>query len=348
MEFRIGDRDPTTGLYYVIWPDGSQMLNGIKAFNSEHQSGEVVRATRRSDGMWILDSSKAIDRSGGASSNPIAQSSIGNVSGSLLGQVFNTEDEPGTDLITIKSVPYGWFDPGGLSTFLGRGSWTERFVSNTSRDLFELNPETNLLETFVTGDLTHVGTLTPVLDALQYDAPYYHFTYENIPSFSMGGITYPARRNEYIHVSYATLNKIFQLGYQYLVIAGHVVNQIGSVGIPSGYDGRGTVSIQLGRAANVRDIDDPLFPSFELLTLDGAGVSPPYDIRARKRLGHVDLRWLVESHVRLTPPYPAARTYSYVWAVQIETGNPRNVKFLEPVITPNNPITDTRTQIIKF
>jgi hypothetical protein len=54
VEFRIGDRDPQTGLYEVIYPDGSQTLNGMKIFNAAHQVGDVVRATRRSDGMLLL------------------------------------------------------------------------------------------------------------------------------------------------------------------------------------------------------------------------------------------------------------------------------------------------------
>lgn len=59
MELRIGDRNPVTGLYDVIWPDGGVTQNGVKIFNSEHQFGDVVLATQRSDGMMILDGVKA-------------------------------------------------------------------------------------------------------------------------------------------------------------------------------------------------------------------------------------------------------------------------------------------------
>ncbi len=93
MQFRIGDRDPKTGLYNVIWPDGSQTLNGIKIFNSAHQSGDPVLATQRSDGMLILDSKTAI----------IPEVVIGNPlapepDGYLFGQVFN---KPGEDLLLL-------------------------------------------------------------------------------------------------------------------------------------------------------------------------------------------------------------------------------------------------------
>jgi hypothetical protein len=101
VEFRIGERDPVTGLYYVIWPDGTKMLNGIKTFNAEHQIGEVVEATRRSDGMWILDSSKAIDR-------PVQQLELEKFGeqpiGYLNGQVFNVEEEVGS-LVSITLLP---------------------------------------------------------------------------------------------------------------------------------------------------------------------------------------------------------------------------------------------------
>jgi hypothetical protein len=59
MIFRIGERDPATGLFFVILPDGSQKLNGMKIFNAAHQTGDVVLATQRSDGVMILDSAKA-------------------------------------------------------------------------------------------------------------------------------------------------------------------------------------------------------------------------------------------------------------------------------------------------
>lgn len=92
MQYRIGDRDPVTGLYDVIWPDGSSTRNGLKIFNAAHQSGDVVRATRRSDGMIILDSAKAydIDRLGSGLANPdLVEPPVGY----LRGQVFNNEPE---------------------------------------------------------------------------------------------------------------------------------------------------------------------------------------------------------------------------------------------------------------
>jgi hypothetical protein len=110
MQFRIGDRDPETGLYNVIWPDGSSTLNGIKIYNAAHETGDVVLATQRSDGMMILDSAKAVDidsltnsaiglgampqsssTQGSIGSANSVQSPIGNYKGYLGGQLFNDE-----------------------------------------------------------------------------------------------------------------------------------------------------------------------------------------------------------------------------------------------------------------
>jgi hypothetical protein len=88
MEFRIGDRDPVTGLYYVIYPDGSSTLNGMKIFNAAHQLGDVVRATQRSDGMIALDSAKAYQIP--TTDKSISIKEFGKVpTGYLQGQVFN-------------------------------------------------------------------------------------------------------------------------------------------------------------------------------------------------------------------------------------------------------------------
>jgi hypothetical protein len=96
MQLRIGERDPRTGLYAVIWPDGSTTLNGQKVFNSAHEVGDLVLATRRSDGMMILDAAKASDGSDGSNSidREIGVKEFGSKPiGYLNGQVFNNEDE---------------------------------------------------------------------------------------------------------------------------------------------------------------------------------------------------------------------------------------------------------------
>ncbi len=104
MIYRIGDRDPVTGLYDVIWPDGSFTRNGIKIFNSAHEFGDVVLATQRSDGMMILDGVKAtlIEIAtnsfglGGFDEQPV---------GYLAGQVFNNEDEVVLPTVSIEFAP---------------------------------------------------------------------------------------------------------------------------------------------------------------------------------------------------------------------------------------------------
>lgn len=104
MQYRIGDRDPVTGLYDVIHPDGSFTRNGIKIFNSAHEFGDVVLATQRSDGMMILDGVKAtltevVNTSftlGGFGEKPV---------GYLNGQVFNNEDDVILPTVSIEFAP---------------------------------------------------------------------------------------------------------------------------------------------------------------------------------------------------------------------------------------------------
>jgi hypothetical protein len=104
MQFRIGDRDPVTGLYDVIYPDGSHTRNGIKIFNSAHEFGDVVSPTERSDGMMILDGVKATltevvtNRFGlnGFGEKPV---------GYLAGQVFNDGEEVILPTVSIEFAP---------------------------------------------------------------------------------------------------------------------------------------------------------------------------------------------------------------------------------------------------
>ena len=103
MQFRIGARDPVTGLYQVIHPDGTQLLNGIKIFNAVHKEGDLVSVTQRSDGMAILNNINAKEdpqivetRSKEFGVKPI---------GYLQGQVFNNEDEEITPIVSIEFEP---------------------------------------------------------------------------------------------------------------------------------------------------------------------------------------------------------------------------------------------------
>lgn len=85
MELRIGERDPNTGLYHVIWPDGSTTLNGRKISNAEHQVGDLMRASEGSDGIILLEGASAIEI------EPWVPD--GEKDGYLGGQVWNRPDE---------------------------------------------------------------------------------------------------------------------------------------------------------------------------------------------------------------------------------------------------------------
>jgi hypothetical protein len=128
VEFRIGERDSATGLYQVIWPDGGVTLNGMKIFNAEHRVGDVVQATRRSDGMMILDGPKAVDEPVGL----FGAVPGGKPDGYLRGQIWNDEDELAVPSIAIDFAP-------DTSTVLDRyeGSFTVRITikEKQSKDL---------------------------------------------------------------------------------------------------------------------------------------------------------------------------------------------------------------------
>jgi hypothetical protein len=104
MQYRIGDRDPVTGLYDVIYPDGSFTRNGIKIFNSAHEFGDAVLATQRSDGMMILDGAKATLTE--VVTNSFGLGGFGEKpAGYLAGQVFNDEEEVILPTVSIDFAP---------------------------------------------------------------------------------------------------------------------------------------------------------------------------------------------------------------------------------------------------
>jgi hypothetical protein len=150
MQFRIGDRDPVSGLYDVIYPDGSHTRNGIKIFNSAHEFGDVVLATQRSDGMMILDGVKAtltevVTNSfslGGFGEKPV---------GYLAGQVFNNEDEVILPVVSVKFAP-------GSPTSLApnAGSFVVR-ISIDRPQQTDLKIKCELTGTAPSNDYTYIG-----------------------------------------------------------------------------------------------------------------------------------------------------------------------------------------------
>jgi hypothetical protein len=52
--YRIGHRDDRDGSYDLIAPDGTSQ-RGIKLFNAVYTPGDVVTASQRRDGLWLLD-----------------------------------------------------------------------------------------------------------------------------------------------------------------------------------------------------------------------------------------------------------------------------------------------------
>ena len=83
---KIGDRDPVTGRYQVLEPNGGVDVGGVKVFNSQEQYGDRVLPFRRLDGTIALDSEK------GSKVKP--PTAFPKCPGYLASQVFNCEEPP--------------------------------------------------------------------------------------------------------------------------------------------------------------------------------------------------------------------------------------------------------------
>jgi hypothetical protein len=176
MQYRIGDRDPVTGLYDVIHPDGSATRNGIKIFNSAHEFGDVVLATQRSDGMMILDGVKAtltevVTNSfglGGFGEKPV---------GYLAGQVFNNEEEVILPTVSIDFAP-------GSPTELepGAGDFVVRIkIDRPQRK--DLRVKCELAGTAAIGDYTVSGLDGDLIAIVPAGADYFDITIAPIGNF---------------------------------------------------------------------------------------------------------------------------------------------------------------------
>jgi hypothetical protein len=149
MVFRIGDRDPATGLYYVIWPDDSSTLNGVKIFNAAHQAGDVVRVTRRSDGMMMLDGVKAIEVP--TTDQSISVKELGKPpEGYLNGQIWNTED------VTLPVVTVNFAPGSPTSLAVGGGSFVVRIAIDRPQRR-DLSVKCELTGTAPASDYSYVG-----------------------------------------------------------------------------------------------------------------------------------------------------------------------------------------------
>lgn len=117
--FRIGDRDPATGMYWVVAPDGSIAGLGQKLFDEEIQAGDKVTARQRTDGTWLL-----LGRDGGAATLSSRQKTARAIDQEAKPQrakpeyrrleVFNQDEDPGGDwdLIRVSCTAQNWIYAG--------------------------------------------------------------------------------------------------------------------------------------------------------------------------------------------------------------------------------------------
>lgn len=62
LTYRIGDRDPATGKYEMIYPDGSKATGAEKLYSAASTPGDRVLAQQRTDGTWLLSEAGASRR----------------------------------------------------------------------------------------------------------------------------------------------------------------------------------------------------------------------------------------------------------------------------------------------
>jgi hypothetical protein len=327
MQYRIGDRDPVTGLYQVIWPDGGKTLNGLKNFNAVHQTGDVVLATQRSDGMIILDSAKAIDPASVATlaslQQPISY---------LKGQVFNDErEEKVEDPIVIKCIPSNSNQLG----YQTRQIFPALYCSNTFRVDIPIYPFfggqlTELAPSLTRPDLIRLDTVPDIHSRIQSNA--IHPSYVRMDDGFIGsdfidGILYR-------QIDLKLMQKICnEYLCRYLLIA--------NLNYPNNWTGAGnsygTISVQRGKYLQRNN--------YGYVPFDLAEYNQPYMLVGGLRYGWVDNRWLCQTLDTQSREYEAM-----FFCIQIDMLNPYDVTFLEPIWTPP-PISDNtlvlqRPQII--
>jgi hypothetical protein len=111
--FRIGDRDSLTGNYDAIYPDGSA-AQGVKIFNSKHETGDAVLAFERSDGLFVLESDKSVEDESEEAWIPEERRD-----GYLRGQIWNRDEEEIDRLPKVSIVAsVSQVNEGGAFAFL--------------------------------------------------------------------------------------------------------------------------------------------------------------------------------------------------------------------------------------
>jgi hypothetical protein len=319
MVLRIGDRDPATGLYYVIWPDGSSTLNGVKIFNAAHQAGDVVRVTRRSDGLLMLDGAKAVEVA--TADKSISVKELGKPpEGYLNGQIWNTEEKSKPQVIIIKFAPV-YRDP--ILFAFGEFYATNQFRTeisipvgaNTNWRLLQPADFKALETTSYIDGLTGTGSTNPTPSNPGYR------TY--IPRSS--GLD--ANNNFLYQLIYRQIDFKFarevgaREGRRYLICTGGIWDTAFG-GLDT--EKRGTVSVGLS--------DRPLLVNLNaggyVLPFDLAEYDRPYDLSVKKQIGYVDYQWLFQYQ---SPVVSTTFLSLFAYWIQIDTQNPANTTFLRPV-----------------
>jgi hypothetical protein len=124
---RIGERDPQTGLYWVLDSTGAVLGLGRKEFNQETQPGDRVVGQLRADGVWVLvgrDGSTATT----TTANPTAETPLDKGRDKPIYRnldLWNVDEEPDGDYtymrlsLTNRNIAFGDYQLGGTPSIAG-------------------------------------------------------------------------------------------------------------------------------------------------------------------------------------------------------------------------------------
>jgi hypothetical protein len=313
VEFRIGGRDPVTGLYYVIYPDGSETLHGLKIFNAAHQVGDVVRATLRSDGMMMLDGVKAEP----TPTVPVAQSPLPGgdfVARSYLnGRVFNDEEPEQGDVLVVKHAPTVQGPQ-----FVVLASFYGSNQRRTKADyLLVLGNNSG-----VNSDIVLLDQKPDVIQQIQVNTPH-HSAINRAVGFD------PATGQFYYNISYRQINinlarKICaENSCRYLLCATGLPFFVPKDS-PSNLS-YGTISAQIGKYL-------PVPATGVQLPFDLAEYNYPYTLGSARQLGWVDYQWYFRHKSfgidNITGQVVESEARFLGYCLQIDTLNPADITFL--------------------
>lgn len=331
---RIGRRDPLTGRYEVISPDGGVNPNGVKVFSAQSISGDPVVSYPRPDGTIALDSDKG---------NPTVFPDVFNkpkeenkpnvwIFYEVNGRLYIGGHEPTP--IDVGAVPYSYFsgNPNNYHIWGDSSGWIATWLSyesNSSIVTFHtaLSDESRMSKTF---------DLNSVLNESIMDTSIYM---EDV-SFPLGG-GYSAFRSRYWVAPSAS--------YDVVVTIGHInrgIKTTTTIGESSGNGGgsssfNSTYSVVLNGSTVIPHLKTPLLYQSNH---DGLNITYGFD---EERTQNVPVNFATESIIHYAILSDANSTYYIKETVETGGSTVLTNYSLFSTLDPSKPIA-SRTDVPLF